>query len=469
MSRQTISVAMIAKDEEQCIADAIKSVAPVADQIVLVDTGSSDRTVALARELGAEVSEHSWQDDFSIARNESLRHCRGDWIFVLDADEVVAPCDLKGLRALTEARENVAYRFVARNYGFNSELTGWVPCDPKDPYARGCPGWHPSTKTRLFRNHPEIRFEGRIHELVMNSLDRVGVRRVLCDIPIHHYGRVLSPERFRSKQTYYLSLAGKKILENADDAKSHFELGNQLHELGDYQGALESYRKALEIEPDSSVILANLGSICYKSGDFSSAKEAYQRALELDPCRADTTRNLGVTLTNMGDNEGAIEQLAKAAQLDPDLFDVHGALGVVLERAGRASEAVVEYRLALEKDGPGTLTLRGFTRLAIELGRLELGSSVLRELQRRYPDSAEVANSLGEMMYHAGQLSEAARLFARATQLDERLAVAWNNLGVSNVSMNRFKDAVDCFRKCLAAEPDNASARANLLELEKNL
>jgi Flp pilus assembly protein TadD len=303
----------------------------------------------------------------------------------------------------------------------------------------------------------------------MRSLDRLGVRRVLCDIPIHHYGRAQSQEKFRAKQMYYLSLGRKKVLEDPADAKSHFELGNQMHELGDYKGALESYRCALEIEPNSSVILANLGSISYKLGDYSSAKGAYERALEIEPARADALRNLGVTLTILGENEGALEQLRKAVQLEPRLFDVHRALAVVLERAGRASEAIVEYRLALQVDGPGTVTLQSFTRLAVELGELELAASVLRGLQRSHPDKAQIANGLGEIAYHAGQLSEAAGLFMQATQLDERLAVPWNNLGVTYVSMNRFKEAVECFRRCLAEEPENAAARANLLDLERKI
>jgi Flp pilus assembly protein TadD len=460
---------MIVKDEEHCIATAIGSVALIADQVVVVDTGSSDGTVTLARSLGAKVYEHEWRDDFSAARNESLRRCRSDWIFVLDADEVVAQEDLDRLRSLTETRETVAYRFVSRNYGFNRELTGWTPCDPRDPYARDCPGWHPSIKTRLFRRHPEIRFEGRIHELVMKSLDNLGVARVLCDIPIHHYGRAQSPEQFRRKQTYYLELARKKIQEDPADAKSYFELANQLHELGDYEGAAESYKRALEIEPNSAVILANLGSIYHKLGDFCSAKEAYQRALELEPNRADTMRNLGVTIASMGEYERAIEHIAKAAELQPDLFDVNRALGTVLEAAGRTSEALTSYRRAIETSGPAPALLESFTRLALQLGQVEGAETVLRELLDSYPDDAALVNSLGEIMYHDGRVEEAGDLFERATQLDEQLAVAWNNLGVLYVSMNRLSDAVDCFKRCLTNEPDNAGARANLLELQKIL
>jgi len=469
LSRQTLSVAMIVKDEEHCIADAIRSVAPIADQIVVVDTGSGDRTAAVARSLGAEVFEHIWQDDFAAARNESLRHCRGDWIFVLDADEMVAQEDLGRFRALTETNEKVAHRFVSRNYGFNSELTGWRPCSPKDPYARGCPGWHPSIKTRLFKRHPEIRFEGRIHELVMGSLDKLGVARVLCDIHIHHYGRAQSPEQLRLKQKYYLELARKKTQDDPSDAKSYFELANQLHELGDYEGAAESYRKALEIEPNSALILANLGSIYHKLGEFRSAKESHERALELEPDRADTMRNLGVTLASMGEYEQAIEHIGKAAELQPDLFDVDRALGTVLEAAGRTAEALTAYRRAIETSGPSPALLESFTGLALQLGQVETAETVLRELLDSYPDDAVLVNSLGEIAYNDGRTEEAGDLFKRATQLNEKLATAWNNLGVFHVSMNRLSDAVDCFKKCLANEPDNASARANLLELQKIL
>jgi len=469
LTGHTLSVAMIVKDEEDCIGDAIGSVSPIADQIVVVDTGSTDNTIGRARSLGAEVHKHRWRDDFSVARNESLRHCRCDWIFVLDADEVVAEHDLDRLRRLTDTEKDVAYRFVTRNYGFNSALKGWIPCDPKDPYARGCPGWHPSTKTRLFRRHPQVRFEGRIHELVMRSLDNLGIPRELADIPIHHYGRAKSAEQLRAKQTYYLALGKQKVLDDPADAKSHFELGNQLTELGDFEGAVESYKRALEIEPNSPVILGSLGSVYHKLGRYNSAKECYQRALEAAPDQADTMRNLGVTLASMEEYGQAIKLLSEAARRDPGLFDVHRALGTVLEQAGRPDEALQAYCRALERGYPAPPVLERFTNLALSQGEADRAISVLHDVLDRWPGNTDVLNSLGEMMYHMGNVEEASNLFRRATHLDEHFAVAWNNLGVAYLSMNRPGDAVDCFKKCLAEQPGNASARANLRELKKSL
>ena len=101
MSR-SISVAMIVKDESEQLADCLASIESLADQVRIVDTGSSDNSVDIAHQYKAEVTFFIWCDDFSAARNESLRGCNGDWIFILDADERVAEEDLAKVRALTE-------------------------------------------------------------------------------------------------------------------------------------------------------------------------------------------------------------------------------------------------------------------------------------------------------------------------------------------------------------------------------
>ena len=80
---------MIVKDEEQFLGQCLESVKPIANQIVVVDTGSSDQTEAIAKSHGAEVHHFEWCDDFAAARNFALEHARGDWILILDADEIL--------------------------------------------------------------------------------------------------------------------------------------------------------------------------------------------------------------------------------------------------------------------------------------------------------------------------------------------------------------------------------------------
>ena len=89
-----ISLCMITKDEEGCIRDCLTSVKDFVDEIIVVDTGSTDKTKEIAAEFGAKVYEISWVDDFSAARNESLQHATHEWVLCLDADEVLAQKDL---------------------------------------------------------------------------------------------------------------------------------------------------------------------------------------------------------------------------------------------------------------------------------------------------------------------------------------------------------------------------------------
>ena len=96
-ARGTISVCMIVKDEEASIVRALRRISPIASEIVVVDTGSSDRTRELAIALGARVFEHAWDQDFAAARNAALAQAEGDWVLVIDADEVIAATDLPHL------------------------------------------------------------------------------------------------------------------------------------------------------------------------------------------------------------------------------------------------------------------------------------------------------------------------------------------------------------------------------------
>ncbi len=149
----SISVAMIVKDESAQLAECLAGVRGIADEICIVDTGSQDDTLDIARQYGAKISVFIWCDDFSAARNESLRLCTGDWVFILDADERIAESDLPEMRALSAGPLDCGYRFVTRNYTKTTTVSEFQPCDGADPMAHGFGGWYPSAKVRLFPNH----------------------------------------------------------------------------------------------------------------------------------------------------------------------------------------------------------------------------------------------------------------------------------------------------------------------------
>ncbi len=284
----TVSVCMITKNEEAHIAKCLQCLKPLADEIIIMDTGSSDRTKDIATVFGAQVFEYAWTEDFSAARNASLEKAKGDWILVHDADEVISTLDVEGLRAITRKKplEPVAYSFVTRNYATSVSLEGWT-ANVGDYPEEVCAGWFPSSKVRLFTNDLRFRFRNPVHELLEPSLLENGVEIKACRIPIHHYGR-LDALKTNAKAEIYYEL-GKTKLETAGDGRAALlELAAQANELGKDEEAIDLWRRYLTLDPNLPRAYASLSHCYLKRDDFENALCAARRAFELDPRSKDT-------------------------------------------------------------------------------------------------------------------------------------------------------------------------------------
>lgn len=369
MVRRPISVAMIVKDEGDHIGACLTSLAPIADEICVVDTGSSDNTPEIARQHGAKVSSFPWRRDFSAARNESLRYCTGDWIFVVDPDERIAQADLPKVRALAEGPMDRCYAFVARNYTNTLSVSEFHPCAPDDPHARGFAGWYPSVKVRFFPNHVGARFEGKVHELVNMSLESHGIQVEMCDVPIHHYPLARPPERIQAKRELYLQLGIEKIQAAPDDPNAYAELGNQHAELGEYAKAAAAYREAVKRDPSNADVLKDLGGVLHLLGRSNEAKKALRLCLERDPAMAEAWRNLGVIHTEEAQWALAVECFGQCLALDPAWSDGYGYLSVALEGAERFEEAAEAARKGLEANPSSPHALRRYVQMMISVER----------------------------------------------------------------------------------------------------
>ncbi|HEX4265320.1 MAG TPA: glycosyltransferase [Verrucomicrobiae bacterium] len=202
-----LSVCFITRNEEKNIARALASVRGVADEIIVADTGSTDRTIEIAKAAGAVVCHFPWCDDFSAARNFSISHARGDWILWMDADEELLPESVNELRACLERSDALA---------FFLRFQDLKQADRLDYFSLM---WH----LRLFRRRDDLRFQGRCHPDFRPGIReieaRTGLQVLLSNITIRHYGylgtlteaklrravRLLELElRERPGQLYYL-------------------------------------------------------------------------------------------------------------------------------------------------------------------------------------------------------------------------------------------------------------------------
>ncbi len=297
----------------------LEAIQPLAAEIVVVDTGSTDATPRIAGAAGAQVYHHAWQGSFSAARNAALAACGADWIFVLDADERIAPEDLDTLRALCTGES--AYRFVTRNYTRNEERAERVAAVPGDPMARGYPAWFPSRKVRLFPNRPDIRFEGPVHELVEPSVRALGMSIQDAPVPVHHYPEEKGEAARKAKAELYLQLALEKVKATRGSAQAYLELGHQYVEAGSHPQAAAAYREALKRDQTIAEGWRNLAGVLHHMGRHDDAYKAAILATRIDAASPDAWRNLGVICVARGDGEAALQSFQRAENLDPDWPD----------------------------------------------------------------------------------------------------------------------------------------------------
>lgn len=368
-----LSLCMIVRDEAENLPRCLASVRGVVDEMIVLDTGSTDRTITIAQDQGARVYSWVWQHDFAAARNESLKYAKGDWILVLDADEELEPGILPALQQVMQ-QDRVLVANLLR------QETGTL-----QPY---------SLVSRLFRNRSEIRFARPYHELIDDSVAALRQREPdwqvveLAGIGIHHRGYQATAIAQRQKvdrarqimeayltsqpqDAYICSKLGALYadLNQPDKALQLLQRGLQLpeveptvrYELHYHLGSLYSqmqhpaaaethYQQAVEQPVSDRCKLAaytNWGSLLQERGELLRARTLFETTITIDPGFAIGYFNLGLTLKTLGDLPAAVASYEKALQLQPDYADAYQNLGVVLLKLGNLTASVAAFRQAI--------------------------------------------------------------------------------------------------------------------------
>jgi tetratricopeptide (TPR) repeat protein len=324
-SRVTLSLCMIVKNEEAYIAQCLSSADPVADEMIIVDTGSTDRTKDIARVFGAQVHDFQWTNNFAEARNFSLAQAHGDWILVLDADETISSRDHAALTELIKKQERVGYSFTTRNYTGNVNTEGWVANNGEYPNEEAADGWFPSQKVRLFPRDPRIQFENHVHELVEPSLRKEKIEIEKCRIPVHHYGR-LDRKRDAVKEEAYYELGKVKLQEKGDDVKALSELAVTAGTVGKYEEAIELWKRVIAIKPDFVKAFVNLGYVYLEIRRYEDALAVSKRAVELAPDQKETVLNYASAEVHAGDVKKTISFLEHLLNKIPEFPPAMGVL-----------------------------------------------------------------------------------------------------------------------------------------------
>lgn len=313
----SISLVMIVRNEEQHLPRCLASVLSLADELVVVDTGSEDRTIAVAEAFGARLVHYSWNDDYAAARNAGLDAARGRWILVLDADEALAERDIPLVRRAIGQGTTAAWQVVTRNYTERSESEGWEPNDGRYPREQAAYGWYPSRKVRLFPNLPDIRFRGIVHEMVEQGLREAGVPIHEAEFVIHHYGELDQIAVLERKRRYY-RLGKAKLEENPADTVQLAELALQAGELGYAEEALSLWNRLLAHLPGHPEALFNRSHALLSLQRYAEALKDAVEALRQMPGHKESALNLAVAELHCGLLEQASIRVAALHAVHPD-------------------------------------------------------------------------------------------------------------------------------------------------------
>lgn len=343
----TLSVAMIVKDEALNIGRCLASVVGLADQIVVVDTGSTDTTVDIATSFGAEVGHFKWNNNYSDARNESLKMCRGDWVMVLDADEAMDPNDFSEIsKAMTKEDRSEIYAFRVKNYCHDgSTATFDHACVKNDGLYPEYPYYTMMGGIRMFRNHSGIAYIGRLHEDVGHCFSD---EAPLLGVTVHHFGK-LDATRELFKREYYLELALKDLEERPDDlyilsnAISQARIAKQWEKSRDLA---ERYIRVTHTCP--ATILITLAESHQVLGDHGKALIYFQNVLRQQPDNALVLNRMSLSLAALGHVDEACYALHKAIHINPGFVSSFLILSDIEKQRGGIHWAKDVLELGLE-------------------------------------------------------------------------------------------------------------------------
>ncbi|HVN48237.1 MAG TPA: glycosyltransferase [Bacteroidota bacterium] len=339
----TLTLSMIVKNEEKFLRGCLESVRDVVDEIVVVDTGSTDKTMDIAKEFDAKVFLFDWINDFSAARNESLLHATGDWILYLDADERLRSGQKKKLRQLL-SQNNV--------HAFDVWIEGGA--DLKD----GCVAQR-NAYPRLFRSHPSVRFEGRVHEQITPSLERIGWSIHPSDLVIDHLGYAQGFDTVTKKAQRNCEILKKQIEDEPNNAYAMFQYGNTLSILGKYDDAYRAVQQSLTSQQLSSSVSASAFNLItemeIRNGQFVHAIDHATQSLTQASNQTLARWFLAVAYTGCKDYSKALAVLGELKQLQRKrtqgtvpAFDVNVERWKILYQQGICFEGLQEYEHAVE-------------------------------------------------------------------------------------------------------------------------
>jgi glycosyltransferase involved in cell wall biosynthesis len=301
-----ISACVITKNEENNIGTCLESLKTIATEMIVVDTGSNDRTVEIAKEYGAKIYQYEWQNDFSAAKNYALGKAKGDWIIFLDADEYFPDTSIEQVKTYMKNMDKnrkcdaICVRIVNIDQDKeNQEISSF-------------------TNVRIFRNKPNLKYKNAVHEELLNSQGLVNMFMMMENIEVYHTG--YSSNIVEQKLQRNLEILLHDIAENGDQVKYYRYLCDCYHGLGEYDKAVKYGRMHIQenlgsLGTESVVYTKVIDSLIRMKATASEIKTEIEKAIKKFPNIPDFYGDYGIYCWKQQEYEVALEYLLQAVEI----------------------------------------------------------------------------------------------------------------------------------------------------------
>jgi tetratricopeptide (TPR) repeat protein len=363
--KESLSLCMIVKNEADALGDCLKTVRDVVDEIVILDTGSTDRTVAIAEEFGAIVGHYVWNQDFAAARNEALKLVTKDWILVLDADEQLNPKAVDAINMAIADPDTLVVNLMRYEIGA-----------AQSPY---------SLVSRLFRRHPQLKFDRPYHAMIDDSVavllqtEPHWQIKELNGVALFHTGYQREAIAKLEKSTRAKLVMERYYKDHPNDPYVCSKLGAIYVAEGLAKQGLKTLKQGLKYSAQASPNLLyelhyHLANAFRKQDEPDKAIKHYEQAIAqpiLDKLKIGAYHNLGSLLQTLTRPDEAIAHHQTTVQIDPNFAAGYYNLGMAYKAVGRAGEAILAYEQSLKLDPYNPWTHQNLAALLFRIGQMQ--------------------------------------------------------------------------------------------------
>jgi len=499
--RVSISACLMVKDEEELLPGCLDSVRDWVDEIIVVDTGSGDRTIEIAKSYGAKIFHQPWEGNFSKHRNYSIEQASCDWILIIDADERICQEDVPPLvQFLNQGQAPIVAINVYNVYRDKNQSTTFLPSE------------------RLFRRELNLRYDGIVHNQLKLPPD---VPILRAGVKLEHLGYDLSPEKMEKKMARSRALLEKQLEENPDNTFALFNLA-QLYRSGydgfkevnaplvfkwagraveitdpedikerhihlmcldqlawtcfymkDYDRALEFCQRALRVKPNYLDPLLLLGHIYSHLKEHRKADKAYHNYLKtqaaFDPSRetesiilihpdsrANAYYSLGLMAEMQEKYDEAKEYYRETLKANPEFLEANTLLGKLYLKDNNFAEAEKFFLKQLATDNRSKDAALGAAYIHFQQKDFSQARRYYREALEMDPEDPVTLSRFGEFCLEAGSEEEALELFQRAMQRGSSAENIKKRMAGTYLKTGRYEEAINLYKKVLKDNNETA-------------